>query len=180
MINPIGNKFSVPNQLNMKRFAQPEATFVSFKSGVTEDTFSLKDADILKYDLDYSIPYGLKNNYNITGENVELKVKNSVGGVQKVTGSAFGYNVNIKLSSGLLGDRAGSVIGNIGNKDIFLNYEGNEKSRRIKLAGDVDLLEDNEKKLFILLIGDKIKYDIEELKRADNNLSMLMLLSLLH
>lgn len=158
----------------------PATDTVSFKGKDVEvekefKNYSCKDADMLKYDLDYSKPSFFNRGYEIVGDNVELVVKNKLGGAQNVSGEAFESTINVTIDSGIFGIRKGTVKGVIGDKEIEAEYRANENSKNIKIKGDIEHFDEKEKALILMLISDKIKYDI----RAEQELEMIAIASTL-
>lgn len=156
----------------------PATDTVSFKGKNAEiekefKNYSCKDADMLKYDLDYSKPSFFNRGYDIVGDDVELVVKNKLGGAQNITGEAFESTINVTIDSGVFGIRKGSVKGVIGDKEIQAEYRANENSKNIKIKGDIEHLDEKEKALLLMLISDKIKYDI----RTEQELEMIAIAS---
>lgn len=152
---------------------------VNFKSKNKEKdvykTYSCKDADFLKYDLEYSKPTYLKGKYEINGEEVELEVKNKLGGVQNIRGEAFDNDINVNIDSGFFGVRKGRVFGNVGEQEFDLKYLANENAKSIKIAGNMDAFDDKTKALIIMLITDKLRYDL----RAEQEMEMAIMTTVL-
>ena len=175
------NHYNYQNYSNIKKCPTcgapttqaPQVDSVSFKAKENDiyKTYSCKDADMLKYDLDYSKPSFLKGKYEITGDDVELEVKNKFGGTQNIKGEAFGSPVNLDIGSGFFGVRKGEVIGMIGDKAVNFKYQANENAKNIKISGNIDQLDDKNKALVIMLVTDKLKYDL----RAEQEMEMAMM-----
>ena len=163
--NPILKENPVPT-----KSAEPPVDTVSFK-GKEKDAYknySCKDADMLKYDLDYSKPSFFKGSYEINGDDVELEVKNKFGGAQNIKGEAYGTNVDLTIDTGFFGVRKGKVTGMIGDKPVNFKYQANENAKSLKISGEIEHLDDKNKALAIMLITDKLKYDI----RAEQEMEM--------
>ena len=150
---------------------EPAVDTVSFKAKAKDvyKSYSCKDADMLKYDLDYSKPSFFKGKYEINGDEVELEVKNKFGGAQNIKGEAFGANVDVDIDSGFFGVRKGEVTGIIGDKPVKFKYQANENAKSIKISGEFEHLDDKSRALAIMLITDKLKYDI----RAEQEMEMV-------
>lgn len=185
VVNPLSvNRRSVQQDDNTVKQGfleySPAVDTVSFK-GKNDDAekdyknYSCKDADMLKYDLEFSKPSFFNRGYDIVGDDVELVVKNKMGGVQNISGEAYENAVDVNIDSGLFGVRKGSAKGVIGDKNFELEYRANENSKNIKIKGDIEHLDDNEKALLLMLISDKIKYDV----RVEQELEMVALASTL-
>lgn len=134
-------------------------TFTSKKEEYT--TISCKEADNLRYDVEYTKPSAMKGNFEISGDEIELVVKNKMNGVREITGTAYDKEINIKLDSGILGSTKGKLTGTIDNTTLDLKYKGNNNSKKIQLAGNLEQIEDKFMPLITMLISDKIKADIK-------------------
>ena len=121
--------------------------------------YSCKGADELKYDLEYTKPSFFNRNYDISGEEISLSVKNKLLGVQNVSGIGYGEAVNIDIDSGVFASRKGTVTGTINGKTIVVKYRANENAKSINLSGNIEDLDEKSKNLLIALISDKIKFD---------------------
>lgn len=145
---------------NLKVKAYP-ADSVSFGSKEKDNftSYSCKEADMLKYDLEYSKPSFLNGNYNISGKDIELEVKNTFFSGRTVRGNAYGKDVNLDLTTKILSINNGRVKGKIGDKEINLQYEANENAKNVKISGDFDSLDDKDKTLAIRLVMDKFAND---------------------
>ena len=137
--------------------------------------YSCKDADMLKYDLEYSKPGFFKGKYEINGDDVELEVKNKFGGVQNVFGEAYGKRMDIDIDSGFFGVRKGEVTGYIGDAPIYLKYQVNENAKNVKIQGDFESLDKDSQALVIMLINDKLKYDL----RSEQEMEMVAISTVL-
>lgn len=158
--------------------SSPAVDTVSFRGSEKVDeykNYSCKDADMLKYDLEYSKPSFFNRNYEIIGDDVELSVKNKFGGVQNIYGEANEKHVDVNVDSGFFGIRKGKVYGTIGDKEISVEYKANETSKNIKIKGDLDHLDKDEKALLTMLISDKFKYDL----RVEQEMEMVAIASTL-
>lgn len=146
---------------NLKVKAYP-ADSVSLGSKEKDNftSYSCKEADMLKYDLEYSKPSFINGNYNISGKDIELEVKNTLfSGKRTVCGNAYGKDVNLDLTTKILSVNNGCVKGKIGDKEINLQYEANENAKNVKISGDFDSLDDKDKTLAIRLVMDKFEND---------------------
>lgn len=122
---------------------------------------SCKEADGLRYDLEYSKPSIMRGNFRISGDEIELDIKNKLGGSRDIVGVVYGEDMNLNLSSGVFGVYSGKITGNIGNKNLDLKYRSNESVKSIELFGDVDSIDDDMMTVLTLLIKDKVKFDIK-------------------
>ena len=155
-----------------KPISTPETDTVSFKGKEEEKkeaykTYSCKDADMLKYDLEYTKPNFFTRNYEIYGENLELVAKNKWGGAQNVSGNAYDEDFDVNIDSGLFGVRKGKVTGFAQGKELNIGYMVNENAKSIKLTGNIDELDDKNKALLIMLITDKVKHDLRLEQEAE-------------
>ena len=191
MVNNVSNlKFSnfsyqvSPSQMNLKTMETPEKEALIFdsvnfmsksKEKDSYKTYSCKDADMLKYDLEYSKPGFFKGKYEINGDDVELEVKNKFGGVQNVFGEAYGKRMDIDIDSGFFGVRKGEVTGFIGDAPIYLKYQVNENAKNVKIQGDFESLDKDSQALVIMLINDKLKHDL----RSEQEMEMVAISTVL-
>ena len=137
--------------------------------------YSCKDADMLKYDLEYTKPSYFRRNYEIYGDDIELTAKNKVGGAQVVSGNAYDESFQIKIDSGVFGVRKGEVTGTVEGKKLNVAYMANENAKSIKLSGNFEDFNDKNKALIIMLINDKVKHDL----RAEQEMEMAMIATVL-
>lgn len=161
--------FSSQNKINKNNIYQSLersslADSVSFQAKKEKEegtSFSCKEADILRYDLDYSKPSIMRGNYSVSGENLNLEIKNKLGGGRDIVGNIYDSEVNLNLNSGVFGVYGGKVTGMINDKPIDLKYISREGIKKIEIYGDITNIDSDTMSVLLLLIKDKIKFDIK-------------------
>ena len=171
MINALGSSFSFsPRYIdNSQRMANsglersPMSDAVSFKAKKKEDeftAFSCKEADMLRYDVEYTKPSLLKGSYEILGDDLGLKVNKKTLAGRDIVGNVNGKDVNINISSGALESCfKGTIKGSIDNKPIELKYRGSENYRSIRLAGNHQDIDSSVMPALLMVLTDKIRDD---------------------
>lgn len=165
-------KYNIKNN-SLNGLSQDTVCFKGKEEKTEYKNYSCKDADMLKYDLEYSKTSLFNRNYEIIGDDVELSVKNTLTSGQNIVGKAYDKDVNININSGTFGIRKGNAKGSVNNKEFDIKYQTNENSKNIKIAGDIEHLDDKEKALLIMLISDKIKHDL----KVEEEMEMLVIAS---
>lgn len=120
---------------------------------------SCREADDLKYDLEFTKPSVFKGDFEITGEDVELTIKNKIVSGRDISGTAYNKDISINITSGVKGALKGNVLGYIDGKPIDIKYQGNSSMKSVKLAGNLEDIDSKLMPLVVMLISDKIKAD---------------------
>ena len=117
----------------------------------TIKVISLKDADNLKYDVEYNKLSRFKNNFNIIGDNIDIIVINGING-SKVTGNAYNHNIDAKYICPGYNSNKMIIKGNIDGKNIFLKY--NIMGNNVNIEGDLSELDNQTITLLNMLARD--------------------------
>lgn len=173
MINSLGFSF-VQNNINTLKAnfkavrgsileRSPLADSVSFKAKKKDEeftTFSCKDADMLRYDVEYTKPSLIKGSYEILGDDISLKVNKKTLSGRDIIGNVNGKDVNVNISSGALESCfKGTIKGSIDNKPIELKYRGSENYRSVRLAGNHQDVDSSVMPALLMVLTDKIRDD---------------------
>ena len=150
---------------------QPHNTQPAFGSRNDENStlISLRDADELKYDVEYNIISKLKNDLNITGENINVYFKNNINS-SKLTGDAFNHNFDVEYSCKGFNPNKMYLKGRVDNNPIKLKYviAGNN----VKIEGDISRLDDN-----TITLLNMIARDFTEIVNNQINIATMIMLS---
>ena len=112
---------------------------------------SLKDADNLKYDVEYNRLSRFKTDTNIVGENIDIYFKNWLSG-SKVMGTAYNHVINLEYTSTGFNPNKMNIKGKIDTDEISLTY--NILGNNVKIEGDISAIDDKTLTLMNMLARD--------------------------
>ena len=165
---------SVPSNYNKKVNANPEENTlvrspgndtVAFRGKEGGTVISCREADNMRYDINYTKRSFWKNDYKMLGDDVDLYVKdNGFTGNRSISGKGFGHDFDINISTKTFSLNNGKVTGKIDGNDIELKY--NHGGNRVIIEGDMDSIQGEERALLTMLISDKVNYAIKQDQEA--------------
>lgn len=162
IVNKVG--FNIYNTNYMR-------TNSSFKARNVENNstlISLKDADNLKYDVEYNKLARFKNDVNIAGENINIDFKHGLNG-SRVTGKAYNHELNLEYVCKGFNPNKMAIRGDIDGNPVSLRYEiiGNN----VNITGDLSAIDKD-----TLTLMNMLSRDYSEVANNQINLATMIIL----
>lgn len=172
----INNNVLTSNKVSSKKSKlerTPMKDDVSFtgkdkKEPAEKNTFSLKEAENLKYDLEYNKVSKWKNEYKVTGDNIDLELRHKFSS-STLKGSAYNKDLDLEFCNNGFNPNNMKLKGKIDGKEISLDCEINEKN--INISGDLKDIDEETLNLLNIIA-------IDHAKSAKENLMFMTVLFL--
>ena len=140
--NNTNNKNEAKNSSNVFR-AKSKDDMIS--------TVSLRNADELKYDVEYNKISRLKNDVNIIGKDINIYFKPNINS-SRVIGGAYNHNLDLEYVCKGFSPNKMLIRGRIDNQDVELRY--NIIGNNVNIQGDTSGLDENTITLLNMLSRD--------------------------
>lgn len=129
---------------------------------------SLKDADDLKYDVEYNKLSRLKNDVNIIGDDINIYFRNGISNSQ-VSGMAYNHFINLEYACKGFNPNKMIIKGKIDNKEVSLKYDimGNN----VNITGNISEIDDN-----VLTLMNMLARDFSDVVSNQMNLATFVIL----
>ena len=130
---------------------------------------SLKDADNLKYDVEYTKLNRLKNDVNIVGDDINIYFRNGISNSQ-VSGMAYDHIINLEYACKGFNSNRMIIKGKVDNTAVSLRYDimGNN----VNITGDISEIDEN-----VLTLMNMLARDFSDVVNNQINLATFVILS---